>query len=404
MSTPRRSSTWTLAGILLALLSVSSTASAQDSEASLRATLEALAGPETRGRAVDTDLDRAASHLEDQLGRLGEVRVREFDGPDGSTLRNLLLLREGEGEGWVVLTAHYDHLGLGEPGTPHHGKVHFGADDNASGVAVLLEVARVLQDYPAAERGVVFALLSGEEIGLLGAEHFVEDPPVALDTVEAVINLDTVGHLDEGGLTVFGVESGRGFERILEGLNSAFGLDLKTVPRGSGASDDAVFDRAGIPSLHLFTGAHATYHRPSDTVDTIDVDGLLTLADFTAELVDYLAQADTGIEYVPAGATTVAPDASKATEGRRRVSFGSIPDFQRQGEGVALTGVIPGSPADEAGLQEGDVIVEFGGAPIEDLTDYSEAMKRHQPGDEVEVVFLRGGERLRVTVTLVERS
>lgn len=372
--------------------------------------LEGLAGEGTRGRAIETDLDAAADVLRSALGTPAHDDLVEqaFTGPDGASLVNLLVVDPGSDPdaGWIVVGAHYDHLGLGEKGSAHRGRVHPGADDNASGCAVLAElVHRWRSDFADAnERGVVFAFLTAEEVGLAGARHFVENPPDGVDEIVAMVNLDTVGRLADGGLTVFGAESGDGLADALQGINTAFGLEMDLVDRSSGASDDMAFVEAGVPAIHLFTGAHPTYHRPTDTLETLDREGLGTLLDFTTELVDYLSYADVTIEFVPPGADAALADPERATEGRRRVTFGSIPDFQATDvEGVKISGVIPGSPAEDAGLQAGDVIVGFGGGPVEDLTDYSEAMKRYGPGDEVEVEFVRDGERGTVSVTLVER-
>jgi hypothetical protein len=365
--------------------------------------LSVLAGSHTEGRAIDTDLDEAADEIVRVLGMFDlDVVEQEFEGPDGHRLRNLLGIVEGTDPeaGWIVVGAHYDHLGLGEPGTPNHGTVHPGADDNASGCAVL---ASVYEQWEPTERGVVFAWFTAEEIGLLGSKHFVENPPEGVDEIVAMVNLDTVGRLADGGLTVFGVESAPAFEPALRGIDTAFGLDLETVARSSGTADDMAFAERAIPTLHLFTGAHATYHRPGDTLEKLDRAGLGTLVDFTYELVDYLARPDADLQFVPAGAQEALADPERATEGRRRVSLGTIPDFQGGDGGVELTGVLPDSPAAEAGLQEGDVIVGFGGAPVDDLTDYSEALKRYEPGDTVDVEFLRDGDRRSVTVTLVAR-
>lgn len=371
--------------------------------ASMDRVLEALAGPDTRGRAHDTDGPAAADFLLAHLADAGAV-AQAFTGPGDATGRNVVVLVPGTqaDAGWIVVGAHFDHLGLGEAGSANAGQVHFGADDNASGCAVLAELVSTW-DGPR-ERGIAFVFFDGEEQGLLGSRHFVQTPPEGVDAIAAMINLDTVGRLADGGLTVFGVESSPGFADAVAGINSAFGLDLKTVARSSGTADDMAFAEAGIPALHLFTGAHATYHRPGDTLDALDRDGLTTVLDFTFELTDYLSRADVDLTFVPAGAAAALADPARATEGRRRVSFGSIPDFQATDvEGVKITGVIPGSPAEKAGLQAGDVIVGFAGGPVEDLTDYSEAMKRFAPGDVVEVEFLRDGERRMVEVTLVER-
>jgi hypothetical protein len=365
--------------------------------------VERLAGPDTRGRATGTDLAAAEQWLTERLLQFGDVRTQSVDIDGEVSSNNLYLLREPEAEdaGWVVLGAHYDHLGIGPEGSPHAGQVYFGADDNASGVAVFFLALELLPETT--NRGLAVVLFTGEEQGLLGSKAFVESGPLAQEEIAAMINLDTVGRLDEGELTVFGVGSARGFSRTLDGLNSVFDLPLQKVDQSSGASDDMPFVEAGIPALHLFTGAWPEYHRPTDTVQTLDFEGIVLLAEFTSELVDYLASGETKIEYVPPAAAAALADPAKATEGKRKVSFGSIPDFKFQGEGIKLSGVIPGSPADQSGMQEGDLITAFGDAPVADLTDYSEAMKRFAPGDVVTVDFLRDGVEMQVEVTLTER-
>ena len=391
-----------LPGLLALLVPLSSVA---DPVEDARVIVRELAGPDTRGRAADTDLADAMRWIEDGLGELGTVKKQPVE-VTGADSANLMLLREPtvEGAGWVVLGAHYDHLGVGEDGGPHAGETFHGADDNASGCATLLMAARLLlQEYGSSDRGIAIVFFTGEEQGLIGSRAFLESGPVPADEIVAMINLDTVGRLESGDLTLFGVASARVFSSTLDGLNSVFDLPLQKVDLSSGASDDMPFIEAGIPALHLFTGAWPEYHRPSDTIDTIDYDGLVLLAEFAAELVNYLASADTKLDFVTPQTATALADPSRTTEGRRRVSFGSIPDFKFEGEGVLLSGVLPGSPAAAAGLQTGDLITSFAGQPITDLTDYSEAMKRHAPGDVVVVEYMREGEAGKVEVTLTER-
>ena len=391
-----------LLGLLFSLLSLPALA---DPAGDARAIVRELAGPDTRGRATDTDLDDAMRWLEDGLAELGPVQRQPVE-VTGVGSANLILLRDPtvEGAGWVVLGAHYDHLGIGAEGEPHAGEVFHGADDNASGCAVVLLAAKMLlQDFGATDRGIAIVFFTGEEQGLVGSRAFLDSGPVPADQIVAMINLDTVGRLDSGELTLFGVASARVFSSTLDGLNSVFDLPLQKVDLSSGASDDMPFIESGIPALHLFTGAWPQYHRPSDTMDTIDLDGLAVLGEFTAELVNYLADAGTRLDFVTPRSATALADPSRTTEGRRRVSFGSIPDFKFEGEGVLLSGVLPGSPAAEAGLQSGDLITGFAGVPIADLTDYSEAMKLHAPGDVVEVEYVREGKPGIVEVTLAER-
>lgn len=393
---------WLLAA---APMAVAATDASTDPVEEARTIVHDLAGPQTMGRAPRTDLARAADVLEGELARLGEV-VRQPVEVQGVPSANLVLLRQPAtaGAGWIVVLAHYDHLGIGAEGSPHAGEVYFGADDNASGCAVLVMAAqRVFGSGRPTDRGLAFVLTTGEEDGLLGARAFLSSGPLDVASIDAAINLDTVGRLASGELTVFGVGSARVFSPALDGLNTVFQLPLQKVDQSSGASDDMAFAEASIPALHLFTGAWPEYHRPTDTVGLVDYQGLVDLADFTAELVEYLASAGTRIEYAAPGAAVALADPARATEGRRQVSFGSIPDFKFEGEGVLLSGVLPGSPAAEAGLMAGDRITAFGGAPVSDLTDYSEAMKHHVPGDVVEVEFVRDEETRRVQVTLTER-
>jgi hypothetical protein len=373
----------------------------------LGAVVRWLSSPSWEGRGdASPRLDDLADSLRARLRPFGETGEQVFENAKGVERRNVYWSRQPETEPgrWIVLGAHYDHLGRGLPGDPHEGTIYPGADDNASGVAVAFGVVQRLTRMPASDRGVCVVFFAGEETGLEGSRAFLEEGPLPAGSVVAMVNLDTVGRLESGGLSVFGVDSSPVWTSTLQGIDSAYGLPLKLIDRSSGASDDATFAAAGIPSLHFFTGAHADYHRPSDTPDKIDVAGLDELADFVTDLVDYVAAGDFEIRFVPQGAAGVAADPQRATEGRRRVSFGTIPDFQFAGPGVRITGVLPGSPAQKAGVQKGDVIVSFGGEAVEDLTDYSEAMKLYAPGDEVTVGLHRGKEPLEVRVTLVERK
>jgi aminopeptidase N len=406
-----------LVAALLGILGPGAMSRASDDpaiEASLRAQVAALCDPSLQGRGLGSPgLARAADLLEARLSSLGLEPAfgtyfrQDFAGPGGEALCNLVAIlpaTEGAPDSeYVVVGAHYDALGMGEDGAVDAGVVHPGADDNASGVAGVLETFRVLRDeYAPLDRPVVCVLFSGEEAGRLGSLDFVAHPPLPLSTVVAMVNLDTVGRLVGDELTVFGVECAAEFASVLQGVNYGTGFTLLPVARGSGASDDTSFREKGIPALQLFSGANADYHRPGDTPDKLDYAGLARIVRFTADLVEYLARGDTRITFVPEGAAEVAAR-TPANAGRRRVTFGSIPDFQRESGGVLLTGVLPGSPAEKAGLTKGDVIVEFGGSPVDNLLDYSEAMKRFAPGDEVVVKVRRGDKELAVKVTLVER-
>jgi len=387
--------------VFLALLLLAPV-SARAEEDVLRRVLEILADPALEGRALDSAGSAAARDLlvptmREVIGLEPWKGTFEHPFPAGDrTGVNLVGALPGTAEGIVVLGAHYD----GQGSTP---EVHPSADDNASGVAAVLVAAGVLADLQP-DRTVVVAFFDGEEEGLLGSRAFLAEGVVDASSIVAMVNLDTVGRPEGDTLTVFGASSGSRLPEALRGINTVMGFDLALATQGAGASDDAAFREMGIPAVQLFGHPHADYHRPTDTADKIDTDFLHRVSVFTSELVDYLARADTQVDFVPAGAADVQADASRQTQGRRRVSFGSIPDFQFAGEGVKLTGVLPGSPAAEAGVQAGDILVSFGGVEVVDLTGYSEAMKRFAPGDEVEVVLRRGGETVTVTATLRARD
>jgi len=378
----------------------------------LQRDVQTLSSESFEGRGVGTaGLERALDYVEKRFQEAGlrpfgvDGYRQSFAGPDGTTLVNLIgVLGESDGDQHVIVGAHYDHLGLGEPGDANHGKLHPGADDNASGVAVLLECARRLAEESELTHPIVFIAFSGEEKGLLGSAHYVEHPVIPLGGCAGMVNLDTVGRLFDGPLTVFGANTARELSHVLRGINYGFGFELELPEKDLGASDQASFVRRGVPAVQVFTGPHADYHRPGDTADKIDYEGLERVAGFTTELAIYLADRDEPMDFVPPGADKVAASAPPSGGSGRRVSFGSIPDFNYAGEGVRVSGVIPGSPAEKAGLKEGDLLVEFAGVAVDDLRSFSGILKGLTPGEEVGVVFMRDGERHTATVKVVERK
>jgi hypothetical protein len=249
----------------------------------------------------------------------------------------------------------------------------------------------------------VFIAFSGEEKGLLGSAYYVEHPVLPLSGCAGMINLDTVGRLFDGSLTVLGANTAAGLSHVLEGVNYGFKFQMELPELDVGGSDQTSFVRRGVPAVQIFTGANADYHRPGDTADKIDYEGLDRVAGFTAELAAYLADRDEPMRFVPPGADKATAALPPAGGSGRRVSFGSIPDFNYTGEGVRLSGVIPGSPAEKAGLKEGDLVVEFAGVGVADLRSFSDVLKGLSPGDEVDLVYVRDGERHTTTVTVVER-
>ena len=312
----------------------------------------------------------------------------------------------GRSDEVVVVGAHYDHLGLGGPGslTPDRfGEVHNGADDNASGIAALLAVAEAVRRRPQPlQRTVVFAAFSGEEEGLLGSSHYVRHPPQPLSDHVFMLNMDMVGRLQDQRLVISGLGTGTGLEDLAAAAAGRAGLDFSRDASGYGASDQTVFYAREIPVLFLFTGAHSEYHRPEDDADLIDYRGLRRVARLAYLLVEEIANLPAGPEYRKvAGAKPVTSGGGRGYG----PYFGSIPDFgESPVPGVLLSGVREGSPAGRAGVRGGDTVVEFGGVKVENLHDYTFALRKHRPGDEVEVVVVRDGERLTFTAVLQKRK
>ena len=309
---------------------------------------------------------------------------------------------------YVVVGAHYDHLGRSSEGALDPdavGQIHHGADDNASGTAAVLELARLFTARPA-KRPIVFVNFSGEELGLLGSEYFVENPPVALDSVQAMINFDMVGRLRQNRLIVYGVASAAPLHPLLDSVNAATATPfvLSAVGDGFGPSDQSAFYEHHVPVLHFFTDLHEDYHRVTDVVAKIDAGGEARVIDFAARILRELADRPDRLTFIGTAPPTAPP---MTTAGGSAAYLGSIPDMGAPDPtmpGMKLTGVRQGSPADNAGLKAGDVIVEFGGAPVKDIYSYSAALYAHKPGDTVAIVVLRQGARLTLTATLGARG
>ena len=319
---------------------------------------------------------------------------------------NLVGRVAGASKEHVVIGAHLDHLGFGDGNSlspDSIGKVHPGADDNASGSAAILEIARELAADRHPKRRVVVALFSGEELGLLGSAHFVAHPPVALDSIAAMLNLDMVGRLGPRGITVMGIATAHGLKAIVTKAGAADrALRVTTGGDGYGPSDHTSFYAKGIPVLFLFTGAHADYHRITDTADKIAYGGLVRVARFATRIARALRD---GPRRKVLRAVAANPHAGgQGGGGGYGAYFGSIPDFSEVKTGVRITGVRAGSPADKAGLTGGDVIVKLGGTTIANLYDLTYALRAHRAGDVVEVVWQRAHTTLRAQATLGTRN
>jgi aminopeptidase YwaD len=303
----------------------------------------------------------------------------------------------------IVVGAHYDHLGRGGEGSlapDQIGAIHHGADDNASGTAVVLGLARAFAAAGGAPRTLVFIAFSGEEMGLLGSGHYVKHPVVPPDKTVLMVNLDMVGRLRDGRVYVGGVDSGNGLRSLVTDTAQRQGQGLSLELRGDpfAPSDHVAFYTASAPVLFFFTGAHSDYHRPSDTWDKINGNGLHTVGDLVARVVSTVAAAPAPLAYVKVPAPT------GGRGGGYGPVFGVVPDFGTADRpGVRITGVRPGSPADKAGVQAGDVIVRFAGVDVKTLDDLTFALRARRAGDRVDVVVVRDGQERQVQAVLEER-
>ncbi|UJP04317.1 MAG: M20/M25/M40 family metallo-hydrolase [Nitrosomonas sp.] len=300
--------------------------------------------------------------------------------------------------------AHYDHLGTGWPDVraAHQGKIHHGADDNASGIAVMLELARQIAPKWQPERTVIFAAFTGEEANLLGSRHYTRtDKNHPTEKIIAMLNLDTVGRLENNPVTVFGTGTARELVHIFRGASFVTGIPVNAVQDDFGSSDQAAFIQAGIPAVQFFASAHEDYHAPGDTADKIDSAGLVKVAAILKEASEYLANRIEPLTVTLSSAPAPA-ESTKPTE-KRKTSLGTVPDFSYQGEGVRIDNTLPGSPAQQAGLQPGDILIQLAGQPISDLASYAAILRTLKAGGKTELEYRRNGKLNKIEVMLIER-
>ncbi len=302
-------------------------------------------------------------------------------------------------EGMVLLGAHYDHLGRGDQGNSlagrdESGRIHAGADDNASGVAAVLAAASLLKER---QRGapVAFAFWSGEEIGLLGSAEFLRSGALPPQGILAYLNFDMVGRMEEERLVLQAVGTSPVWPRLIEQTNVPIGFDIKLTEDPYLPTDVTSFNQAEVPSINFFTGSHSEYHRPADRPELINYDGLARIASFGALLAEKLARLDERPEFIKV-ARVNQEGGSRDTV---RAFTGTIPDYATEVEGLLLSGVIEGGPAEESGLRGGDVIVEFASQKITNIYDYTYALDVVKIGEAVKVVYLRDGKIQETTLT-----
>lgn len=346
---------------------------------------EQLAAGGARARLA-VELERTTARTENVLARL----------EPGATLRHA---------GAVVLGAHYDHLGRGGASSlaPGSDEVHNGADDNASGTAALLEAARSLAAIRAElSRTVIFAAFSGEERGLLGSTAFTRHPPagLAIGDLRAMINMDMVGRLRDQRLAVLGADSAAEWPEIVAATCAPLGLHCAGSGDGYGPSDQTPFYAAGVPVLHLFTGTHDQYHKPSDDAEHIHATGGAFVAEVAARLVRAVAGRPEPLTY----RRSAGPPPARGDVRSFGASLGTVPDYAGgEGEvGVLLAGTRPGGPAEKAGMRRGDRLIELGGKEVRDINDFMFILRQARPGEEVGAVVMRDGERIELRVVYGE--
>lgn len=298
---------------------------------------------------------------------------------------------DNPGDQLTIIGAHYDHLGYGGFGSLHRGDtlIHNGADDNASGVAVLLALAEMLKNSEM-DQDVLFIAFSGEEKGLWGSNYFVKNPTVELSKVKAMINMDMVGRLnDKRSLVVHGTGTSPAWESLLNTQNTD-SLSLILKPSGVGPSDHTSFYLQNIPVLHFFTGQHEDYHKPTDDIDKLNYEGMTDIAEYIAHIVIAIDDRK-DLEF------TKTKNESQDTP-RFTVTLGVVPDYLYDGKGMRIDGVSEGRPASKAGLQKGDVVMKLGDENVKDMMSYMKALSKFNEGDSTTVVVKRGEELLSYSI------
>lgn len=301
---------------------------------------------------------------------------------------------------WGVIGCHHDHLGWGDENSLWRGiadgdsAMHPGADDNASGVATVLELASRHAAVPLVDHPLLMASFSGEEKGLWGSNHYTDEPTVAMEHVDWMINFDMVGRLRGDTLAIYGNGTSPVWDDILEECNKAEGAGFEMVlsESGVGPSDHTSFYLADVPVLHFFTGQHEDYHKPTDTADKLNYAGMVRIADFTVCIVQELAQLDS----IP---FTKTKDSTNDDAPRFKVTLGVVPDYLFSGVGMRIDGVSEGRPAQLAGLKKGDVVVRIGDHDVVDMMGYMEGLSMFEEGQVTPVEVLRKGEAMVVDVT-----
>ena len=361
------------------------------------------------------DLDTLQSRLDGGRYASSVVDGIKLEGNPGikrqrATTRNVIGLLRGTGplaDEVVVIGGHYDHLGnvVPRPGfganrrteTPKP-QIHNGADDNASGTAGVIELARALARRSNLNRSVLFIAFSGEESGLLGSKYFVKHPSIALNRIDAMLNLDMIGRLpkDKPTIQVFGTKAADQFEHLIEHVAEQRRLTIRENASAIGPSDHTSFYREKIPAMHFFTGLHADYHRPGDDTDKINVDGAISVLNMVYDVAVAICNDEHRLTY-----HKVTERARIPGRGGFRVRMGIYPSYADGDTGLVVDGVVDDGPAARAGMKSGDAIIRIGTSDVANIRDYMGALRNNKPGDTVSVVVKRGDSKLTLEVKLI---
>ena len=374
--------------------------------------IETLANDSFAGRGTGTaGEEKAAQYIESQfkimkLKPLGNNKTYRQDfafkggmhgtGPEGKT-KNVIGFLDNKATNTIIIGAHFDHLGMGDQGSSldanPSGKIHNGADDNASGVAGVIELARYFQSNKIKEpNNFLFICFSGEELGLHGSKYFTENPTIDLSKVNYMINMDMVGRFEKDkGLSVSGSGTSPVWETLFKSLSTEE-MTIKTDSSGTGPSDHTSFYLKNIPVLHFFTGSHSDYHKPTDDADKINYKG-------EADVLNLIVKVINASETQPKLAFLTTK--TKAMGGSRsfKVTMGVMPSYSSNEEGLKIDGVTEGKPAHQAGILTGDVIKQIGDLTIKDIQTYMDALGKFEKGQTVPVKLKRGQEIITVNLT-----
>jgi Zn-dependent M28 family amino/carboxypeptidase len=399
--------------LTLSLLISFSVSSQQTNQESFKKDVEYLASEKLEGRFPGTNGEQlAANYIAEKFEKFGLTKLTDSyfqnfnftllsspheevkfnqDTDTKINAKNIIALIDNKKKNTVIIGAHYDHIGYGGQYSLDRGinEIHNGADDNASGTAMLLSLAKQLNNKNDLENNYLFIAFSAEELGLIGSRYFVNSDVFNKESINFMINLDMVGRLNaEKELSIFGVGTSSIFKQVVNSLNNNF--KLKIIEDGTGPSDHTSFYNKDIPVLFFHTGSHENYHRPSDDVNLINYKGMSEISNYIIDIIDEL-ETYNKLEFKE----TIS---NQPTVARFNVSLRVMPDYVFEGDGMKASQIIKGGPADDAGLIDGDVIIMLGENEVKDVYDYMNSLSKFEKGDSTKVIVLRSGKKLEFEV------